>query len=103
MSAFFNNLRELGMVGEDGGSSGPVLLLPEPEREEKLARLSEEIDQTYEQLELTKSEVAATEDFIASIQSMAIDPPVADGFYPMETVRPEKSTLPGGGAAPNTT
>ena len=100
MSAFFNNLRELGMVGEEnssGGSSGPVLLLPEPEREEKLARLSEEIDQTYEQLELTKSEVAATEDFIASIQSMAIDPPVADGFYPMETVRPEKSTLPGEG------
>ncbi len=94
MSAFFNNLRELGMVGEGGGSSGPVLLLPEPETEEKLARLSEEIDQTYEQLELTKSEVAATEDFIASIQSMAIDPPVADGFYPMETVRPEKSTLP---------
>ncbi len=94
MSAFFNNLKELGMVGEGGGSSGPVLLLPEPETEEKLARLSEEIDQTYEQLELTKSEVAATEDFIASIQSMAIDPPVADGFYPMETVRPEKSTLP---------
>lgn len=94
MSAFFNNQRELGMVIGRGVSSGPVLLLPEPEREEKLARLSEEIDQTYEQLELTKSEVAATKDFIASIQSMAIDPPVADDFYPMETVGPGKSTLP---------
>ena len=46
LSAFFNNLKELGMVAEGGGSSGPVLLLPEPETEKQLADLSREIDRT---------------------------------------------------------
>ena len=89
MSAFFNNLHELGMVAEGGGSSGPVLLLPDPESEEELVRLGIRIDETMAQLELTRSEVARTKNFIESIQNPAINPPTPVGVYPFESVRPE--------------
>ncbi len=90
MSAFFNNIREIGMVAEKGGSSGPVLLLPDPGRAKELVRLQNQIDETTEQLELTRSQVAETKDYIESVENMAIDPPEADGFYPFESVRLEE-------------
>jgi hypothetical protein len=39
MTAFFNNLREIGMVAEGGGASGPVLLLPDSQRPKILSNL----------------------------------------------------------------
>ncbi len=90
MTAFFNNLSEIGMVAEHGRSSGPVLLLPDPENERDLVKLTNQIDQTIEKLELTRSQVAKTKEFIAKIKNQAIDPPAADGVYPFESVRPEK-------------
>ncbi len=95
MSAFFNNLKELGMVAENGGSSGPVLLLPEPETEKKLSELSQEIGKTLEQLELTRSQIAAQKDFVKSIEGQVIKTPSADAFFPFETVRPEKIKVEG--------
>ena len=44
LSAFFNNQKELGMVAEGGSSSGPVLLLPDPEKEHDLKQLEEELE-----------------------------------------------------------
>ncbi len=93
MSAFFNNLKEIGMVAEGGDASGPVLLLLDPEVKEDLAEVSEQIDRTIAQRELTKSEVAANRKFIESIQQNTIRPPAPDALYPLESVRPKKTKL----------
>lgn len=95
-TAFFNNLKEIGMVAEGGGASGPVLLLPEPETAQKLARLEKEIEQVQQQIQLTRSEVIITEKFIQSIQKGGIEPPPADAQYPFETIETAKKKTRGG-------
>ena len=88
--AFFNNQKEIGMVAEGGGSSGPVLLLPEPEREEDLAELSQQIDQTLGQIETAASTIAAETNFLETARRQLIEPPVADAFFPFDGIRPEE-------------
>ncbi len=100
MSAFFNNLREVGMVSEmrinpterkgPVFASGPVLLLPEPETEQQLVNLSEEIERIGKQKRLLKSEVAATKEYIQSVSSRPINPPIPDAAYPFESFRSHK-------------
>ncbi len=90
VSAFFNNLKEIGMVAEGGGASGPVLLLPDEEAENKLKVLNDKIDQTVEKMQLSKSQVIETKEFIEALQNERIKPPVADAFHPFESLRPEK-------------
>ncbi len=90
MTAFFNNLSEIGMVAEHGRSSGPVLLLPDPESEKKLVQLSGQIDQTIEKMKLTRSQVAATKEFVESVGNLVADPPMAQAVYPFESLRPKK-------------
>jgi len=89
MTAFFNNLSEIGMVAEHGRSSGPVLLLPDPESEKKLVQLSDQIDQTIEKMKLTRSQVAVTKEFIESVGNLVVHPPKAQAVYPFETLRPK--------------
>jgi len=90
MSAFFNNLKEIGMVAEGGFSSGPVMLLPDPKNENELKELSSEIDKTYKLLELSLEEVKARREFIHSIQNQKITPPVADASYPLDAIEKRK-------------
>ncbi|MGI9543631.1 MAG: DUF1549 domain-containing protein, partial [Cyclobacteriaceae bacterium] len=98
MSAFFNNLKEIGMVSEfriSGNkgpmfASGPVLLLPEAETEEQLTKLSGEIEHIREQQRITKSQVAATKDYIESLNNRTVKPPKPDAEYPFESVSPHK-------------
>ena len=87
MTAFFNNLKEIGMVANGGGSSGPILLLPGKEEEKELALLLDEIEQVRKQRKLTASELVAKAEFIESIKSQRINPPKADAFYPLESVQ----------------
>jgi hypothetical protein len=56
LSAFFNNQKELGMVAEGGSSSGPVLLLPDPEKEHDLKQLEEELEQAFKELKEVKTD-----------------------------------------------
>ena len=93
--AFFNNQMEIGMVAEGGGSSGPVLLLLEPEREKALAELSQQIDQTLGQLETTASTIAAETNFLETARRRLIEPPEADAFFPFDGIRPEDIQVKG--------
>jgi len=90
--AFFNNLKEIGMVAEGGGSSGPVLLLPESDTEAKLQELDAEIAQTRQKLrELAKVALdTAASKLGAHPTTAASAPPVADATFPFDAIRAEK-------------
>ena len=96
MSAFFNNLKEIGMVAEGGGSSGPVMLLPDEDQERNLAKISKELGVVQEKLRLTKEEVMANAEYIKSIQNQKINVPIPYAFYPLESIQPSKEKVKGG-------
>ncbi len=85
LSAFFNNLDELGMIGNDR-NFGPMLLLPEPEIEGKIARISQEIDRLEREQSLKKEEIQDLEEFIRTVDSQGVPLPEPDGFYPLNTL-----------------
>ena len=96
MAAFFNNLKEVGMVNEflvdkGGGpvtSSGPVLLLPDPETEELLTTIDARI-QEIESLRAERiSKLEATKSFVQSLPTREITVPVADAVFSFEKLSP---------------
>ena len=95
LSAFFNNLKELGMVAEGGGSSGPVLLLPDAATEQRLADLSREIDRTRERLRHARSAVASSSSLINATRDQAVATPVADAVFPFDSIRAEEIKVEG--------
>ncbi|MCW5515844.1 DUF1553 domain-containing protein [Muriicola sp. Z0-33] len=66
LTAFFNNVKELGMTGDDG-NYGPMLALPDKETEDKLEELSQDIKEKEKQLELTKEELVKLDEYIAGL------------------------------------
>ena len=57
LSGFFNQIRELGMTGDDG-DYGPLMLLPEVSQEKKILALDKKIDQKNTKLKLTEKELS---------------------------------------------
>ena len=90
MSSFFNNVKELGMIGNDK-NFGPLVQLPEPETEQALADLSEEMAHLSSQIELRKSEVMAIGNFIEEVKSNKANPPVPNGYFPLNTITEKKN------------
>jgi hypothetical protein len=56
LAAFFNQTKELGMTGDDG-DFGPLLLLPDPDKEKTLNKIKEQISYKKKQLELKQNEL----------------------------------------------
>ena len=63
MAAFFNNVREIGMTGDDG-NYGPMLPLPNPSEEKEIKRLERAIEEKEQHLQITKKELADLNSFI---------------------------------------
>ena len=83
-SAFFNNVRDLGMTGDDG-NYGPMLLLPSSETEQKLEELGEAIEVQEQQLKLSESIVTATEGFLKNLPKIDTQTDLL-GYFPMESL-----------------
>ncbi len=66
MAAFFNNVKELGMTGDDG-NYGPMMALPDPETETALNSLENSIREKEEELRLTKKELADLQTFMKEL------------------------------------
>ncbi|MCM5663391.1 DUF1553 domain-containing protein [Galbibacter mesophilus] len=66
MSAFFNNVKELGMTGDDG-NFGPLLQLTTDEEQHKIDSLNEAIKKGSKDLALTKKELMDLETFMNQI------------------------------------
>ncbi|MEM7373050.1 MAG: DUF1553 domain-containing protein [Bacteroidota bacterium] len=97
MAAFFNNLKEVGMVGEfrigDEGkgpvhASGPVMLLPSKEAERDIEVLTKKINQALAQKDLTAKEVEASQVFLESLSNQNRKKPRADAHFAFESISP---------------
>ncbi len=82
LASFFNNVRELGMTGDDG-DFGPLLQLPTDEQTEQLAGLDRELAAAAERLEEARKSARTVAD-TESRQSLAAYIPMADRHYPLD-------------------
>ena len=89
MSAFFNNVPELGMIGNDK-NFGPLLLLPDPETERRIDSLEGEMQVLDEQIEGRLADLEAIKKYIKTIDAASIAPPQADRYFPFESITQKK-------------
>lgn len=85
MSAFFNNVPELGMIGNDK-NFGPLLLLPDPETEHKIDSLTGELQELTQQVDAKQSALEEIKAFIKAIEPTNIEAPPADRVFPLESI-----------------
>ncbi|MGI9542695.1 MAG: DUF1553 domain-containing protein, partial [Cyclobacteriaceae bacterium] len=69
LSAFFNNVKELGMTGDDG-NYGPHLLLHSKETKEALDALNEKIAKTEEKLDYNDKQIADLDQYIGKARNL---------------------------------
>lgn len=92
LTAFFNNIRELGMTGDDG-DYGPLLPLPNETTAAHLKRLENSISQIERDIELNAKELALLENYIEDLPSSKNLLQTNIGHYPFDRVEthPNKS------------
>ncbi|MDX2249006.1 MAG: DUF1553 domain-containing protein [Bacteroidia bacterium] len=88
LSAFFNNVKELGMTGDDG-NYGPSLMLPDEKTEKQLADIESKIAAAETSLNLTEKKVREIGDYLN--QQDPVKKPVPDFSYPLEKITKGKS------------
>jgi len=86
LTAFFNNIRELGMTGDDG-DYGPLLPLPDESTKEHLNRLESTISQIEKEVELNAKEMANLQDYINELPSESQLYESRVGYYPFDKIR----------------
>ena len=84
MTAFFNNVKELGMTGDDG-NYGPMLALPDSNTKDKLSSLEKSIADKEKELQLTKDELKKLNQYVAQLPN-AFNKEDRIGHYPMDKV-----------------
>lgn len=97
MSAFFNNIKEIGLVSEFRVSkegkgpvyaAGPVLLLPEPAAEVTMDSLSESIEIIRKQQAKIATDLAATKVYLEALEEQTVKAPIATASFSFESVQP---------------
>ena len=95
MSAFFNNVKEIGMVAEGGGSSGPVLHLPSQEQEESLLQISQEIVSIQNERMAIRNKLESTFQDEGKDVDGLFQTPTPDAVFPLDTMRSEPIKVQG--------
>ncbi len=91
LTAFFNNVKELGMTGDDG-NYGPMLSLPDKQTEKKLQTLEDSIQKKEKQLQLTRKEIADLDTFIERLPNSLKDDGLID-HYPLDKLMKSGNTF----------
>ncbi len=93
MTAFFNNVKELGMTGDDG-NYGPMLLIADEKTDAQIAKLKKQISQEEKALEKTESQLMTTKDFIQQLPT-DFQPGGRIGYFPFDKIieNPKKQFL----------
>lgn len=86
MAAFFNNVKELGMTGDDG-NYGPILALPNEEESKELTQLEKSIKQKEKELALTKKELNDLDKYIKQLPPSSAKQNSLIGHYPLDYLR----------------
>ncbi len=90
MAAFFNNIRELGMTGDDG-DYGPMLLLPSNQQQrtiDSLDHLTEELRGSLTEITEHKESLTQYLDQLSNQESVNIPQPA--GYFPVEQISSTK-------------
>ncbi len=82
LTAFFNNVHELGMTGDDG-NYGPMLLLTTPEQEASIAQVNASIKEKLTELENQNFDIDQVEAYINGLGGSS---PQRIGHYPLDRV-----------------
>ena len=90
LTAFFNNIRELGMTGDDG-DYGPLLPLPDETTEQHLQRLENSITQIEKEIELNPTDLASLETYMDELPSTNKVMDSRIGYYPFDKVEKDKT------------
>ena len=90
LSGFFNNIRELGMTGDDG-DYGPLLYLPSKNQEQNLEKLEGNIKKTLKKIALTEKELADLYQYIEKLPSEKQINKSLLGYYPFEKINAVKT------------
>lgn len=88
LSAFFNNVKELGLISSDG-NAGPLLPLPEKEVEEKLAFIQKKIADQEAQITRHTAEISSIGKFDKLYQQISYRSQMSDGLvahYPLDKI-----------------
>ena len=87
MAAFFNNVKELGMTGDDG-NYGPMLPLPDSETEAKLAEIDKSIKAKESEIILTEKQLREQGTFINKlISNQSKRPKGLVGYFPFDNMK----------------
>jgi hypothetical protein len=89
LTAFFNNIRELGMTGDDG-DYGPLLTLPDQITEDQLALLDRSIQQIEKDIKLTSQELAALDSYMGELPKLNSLKRHEIAYYPFDRIRKTK-------------
>jgi hypothetical protein len=84
LTAFFNNIKELGMTGDDG-NYGPMLPLMDGETEQILKQLESQITTTNQAMDSASEQLLKRSDL--KIDYNNLKPAGRIGYYPLETIR----------------
>ncbi|MEQ6119418.1 DUF1553 domain-containing protein [Reichenbachiella sp. MALMAid0571] len=79
LSAFFNNVKELGMTGDDG-NYGPMLTLTDETTDQIIAALDEDIHKLEEKNRLKTEELLAIKDFVNNQNLTQVKPILHHSF-----------------------
>lgn len=83
-SAFFNNIEELGMTGDDG-NYGPYMLLADDRTDSLLRQYQEEV----KALEAQRSAITVSEEELSNfLANLEVEAPRPDWHLPVENIRP---------------
>ena len=86
LAAFFNNVKELGMTGDDG-NYGPMLTMMSDSVRAVLKGIDTELEKVESQLELPAEEVLAQQEFLRKHKNYSTESIIKKGdFFPLEAI-----------------
>ncbi len=86
MSAFFNQVDELGMIGNDK-NWGPIVLLPDEKTEREIAEISEQMQRVEESILEHRVEEEDLRQFIDDLNVDEVKAPHPDAYFAMDGLR----------------
>jgi len=89
LTAFFNNVRELGMTGDDG-NYGPTILLTDKEAEDKLDDIRERIMSKETELGTIEGDVKGVKEYIKTLEN-GHEPAGLVGHFPLDSDQKKKN------------
>lgn len=83
MTAFFNNVREIGMTGDDG-NYGPLMQILSPEAEQKVADIRLQINNLNQEISHSKKEIESMKSYLTNKPVIQLEQGLT-GYFPFES------------------